>query len=197
MCWTKVELQPGDALRRIQGQERGDPVEAADETFSPVFLRNATAYGASPKLRADLMVNSLVGYAFLSGEVLIKSDGSPWRPLVHIEDISRAFLAALEAPREWSTTGRSTSAARRRTIRSGRSRSTWLGWCRRAASSKQGGGPDKRCYRVDFSRAENELPGFAPTWTVPAGIEELLACYRANGLTMADFEGGRFVRLRR
>ena len=59
-----------------------------------------------------------------------------------------------------------------------------------------GGGPDKRCYRVDFSRAENELPGFAPTWTVPAGIEELLACYRANGLTMADFEGSRFIRLK-
>jgi nucleoside-diphosphate-sugar epimerase len=169
----------------------------ADDSFSPVYLRNATAYGASPKLRADLMVNSLVGYAFLNGEVLIKSDGTPWRPLVHIEDISRAFLAALTAPRE---------VIHNAAFNIGRSSENYQ--VREVAAHVErlvpgsrivyeaGGGPDTRCYRVDFSKAETGLPGFDPQWTVPKGIEELLAAYRANGLTMADFEGSRFIRLK-
>lgn len=169
----------------------------ADDDFSPVYLRNATAYGASPKLRADLMVNSLVGYAFLKGEVLIKSDGTPWRPLVHIEDISRAFLAALTAPRD---------IIHNQPFNIGRSSENYQ--VREVASHverivpgsrivyEEGGGPDTRCYRVDFSKAETGLPGFDPQWTVPKGIEELLEAYRANNLTMDDFEGSRFIRLK-
>lgn len=169
----------------------------ADDDFSPVYLRNATAYGASPKLRADLMVNSLVGYAFLNGEVLIKSDGTPWRPLVHIEDISRAFLAALTARRDIIhnqpfNIGRSTenyqvsevAAHVERIVKN----STIV--------YEAGGGPDTRCYRVDFSKAETGLPGFDPQWTVPMGIEELLEAYDANNITLSEFEGSRYIRLR-
>ena len=169
----------------------------ADESFSPVYLRNATAYGASPKLRADLMVNNLVGYAHLQGEVLIKSDGTPWRPLVHVEDIARAFAAALEAPREAVhdeafNIGRSTENYQVREV--ARHVERLVPGSRIAYAA--GGGPDTRCYRVDFGKAETRLPGFAPRWTVPDGIAELLAAYRASGLRLADFEGSRFVRLK-
>lgn len=171
--------------------------ELADDNFSPVYLRNATAYGASPKLRADLMVNSLVGYAFLQGEVLIKSDGTPWRPLVHIEDISRAFLAVLEAPRDlihdtpWNV-GRSSENYQVREVAEHVER---LVPGSRIAY-EPGGGPDKRCYRVDFTKIETSLPGYDPQWTVPMGIEELHKAYRDNNLTLSDFEGSRFIRLK-
>lgn len=169
----------------------------ADDVFSPVYLRNATAYGASPKLRADLMVNNLAGYALLTGEVLIKSDGTPWRPLVHVEDICRAFLAVLGAPRE---------AVHDQAFNVGRSGENYqvrevAGMVHEAVPGsrivyEEGGGPDLRCYRVDFSRIERGLPEFQPKWTVPAGIEELLAAYRDNGLTSDDFTGSRFIRLK-
>lgn len=171
--------------------------QLADAGFSPVYLRNATAYGASPKLRADLMVNSLVGYAHLSGEVLIKSDGTPWRPLVHVEDICRAVLAALEAP---AGTVHDTAFNIGRSSENYQVRDVAEHVARIVPDSRivyePGGGPDTRCYRVDFSRAETGLPGFKPVWTVPAGIEELLKSYRQSGLRMADFEGSRFIRLK-
>lgn len=172
--------------------------DLADDRFSPVYLRNATAYGASPKLRADLLVNSLVGYAFLNGEVLIKSDGTPWRPLVHIEDISRAFLAVLEAPQELIhnvayNVGRSSENYQVREVAAHVER---LVPGSRIVYA-EGGGPDKRCYRVDFSKIETELPGYDPQWNVPDGIAELLSAYRANHLDLGDFEGSRFIRLKR
>ncbi len=171
--------------------------ELADDNFSPVHLRNATVYGASPKLRADLMVNNLVGHALLTGDVLIKSDGTPWRPLVHVEDVCRAFLAVLEAPRELVhdvayNVGRSSENYQVRDVADHvariipESRITYA----------EGGGPDDRCYRVDFSKIETELPGYQPKWTVPAGIEELVEAYRTNELMLEDFEGSRFIRLK-
>ena len=171
--------------------------DLADESFSPIYLRNATAYGASPKLRADLMVNSLVGYAFLNGEVMIKSDGTPWRPLVHIEDISRAFLATLEAPRELIhnvayNVGRSSENYQVRDVAEHVERIV----PESKITYADGGGPDTRCYRVDFSKIETKLPGYDPQWTVPQGIEELLAAYRANNLRIEDFEGSSFIRLK-
>ena len=168
----------------------------ADDSFSPVYLRNATAYGASPKLRADIMVNNLVGYAFLKGEVLIKSDGTPWRPLVHVEDICRAFLAVLEAPREVIhnrafNVGRDTENYQVREVAEHVRQIV----PNSAVIYAEDGAPDTRCYRVDFSRIVAELPGFQPQWTVPKGIAQLLAAYTASELTLGQFEGSKFTRL--
>jgi nucleoside-diphosphate-sugar epimerase len=171
----------------------------ASDDFSPVFLRNATAYGVSPRLRADVVVNSLVGYAFTTGEILIQSDGTPWRPLVHVEDIARAFLAVLEAPRELVhnqafNVGRSEENYRVSEIAEmvlavvPGSRVTYA----------EGGGPDPRCYRVDCSKLPATLPSFRPTWTVPAGVRELYEAYRRYGLTYDEFvgSGSRYLRIK-
>jgi len=169
----------------------------AGDDFSPTFLRNATAYGVSPRLRGDLVVNNLVGYAFTTGEVLIKSDGTPWRPLVHIEDISRAFLAALEAPRdlvhaEAFNVGSTTENYQVRD----------LGDIVEAVVPDsevvyaEGGGPDKRCYRVDCTKIAKTLPGFKPQWTVRRGAEELYEAFVKNDVTYDDFLSDRFLRIR-
>jgi nucleoside-diphosphate-sugar epimerase len=169
----------------------------ADDRFSPVFLRNATAYGVSPRLRCDIVVNNLVGYAVTQGDVLIQSDGSPWRPLVHIEDIARAFLAALEAPRDAIhnqafNVGRNDDNLRVRQI---------ADMVRTAVPNctiryAEGGGPDPRCYRVDCTKITRLLPAFRPQWTVAKGIEELFLAYRAAGLTAEQFQGHRYLRLK-
>jgi nucleoside-diphosphate-sugar epimerase len=169
----------------------------ADETFSPVFLRNATAYGVSPRLRCDIVVNNLVGYAFTQGDVLIQSDGSPWRPLVHIEDISRAFLAVLEAPREAIhnqafNVGRNEDNLRVREI-ADMVKATVPGCTIRYA---EGGGPDPRCYRVDCSKIARMVPAFRPQWSVRKGVDELYAAYRDHGLTSEEFLGNRYLRLK-
>jgi nucleoside-diphosphate-sugar epimerase len=170
----------------------------ADDDFSPVFLRNATVYGYSPRLRLDLVVNDLVANAFATGEVVIKSDGTPWRPLVHIEDVAKAALAAIEAPRETVhneafNVGATTENYQVRDIAdivteavSG-SRVTY----------EEGGGPDARCYRVDFSKAAEGLPGFHPDWTVSDGVRQLVEAYGRHGMTQDDLSSPRFVRLRR
>lgn len=169
----------------------------ADETFSPVYMRNATAYGVSPRLRCDIVVNNLVGYAYTQGDVLIQSDGSPWRPLVHIEDISRAFLAALEAPREaihnqGFNVGRNEDNVRVREI-ADMVQAVVPGCTIRYA---EGGGPDPRSYRVDCTKITKMLPAFQPQWTVAKGVEELYAAYREVGLTSEQFQGNRYLRLK-
>lgn len=168
----------------------------ADDNFSPTYLRNATAYGASPKLRADLVVNNLVGWAYLTGAVLIKSDGTPWRPLVHIEDITRAFMAVLQAPRDIIhdqpfNVGRNGENYQIRDIANHVERVVHDS----KISYAEDGGPDDRCYRVDFSKIERELPNWDPQWTVPKGIEELVEQYRSQDLQLSDFEGNRFMRI--
>ncbi|MBD8078960.1 NAD-dependent epimerase/dehydratase family protein [Cellulosimicrobium arenosum] len=169
----------------------------ADDTFSPSYLRNATAYGSSPRLRADIVVNNLTGTAFTRGEVRLQSDGSPWRPLVHVEDISRAFLAVLEAPRESVhdqafNVGRDEDVVQIRTIAEQVSEITGA-----PVSFAPGAGPDTRDYQVDFAKIGEVLPTFEPRWTVPAGIHEIWEHANERGLIAADFEGERFVRLRR
>lgn len=168
----------------------------ADDTFSPVYLRNATAYGVSPKLRADLMVNNLVGYAVTTGEVLIKSDGTPWRPLVHVEDIARAAVAALAAPRD-SIHNEAFNIGQ--TAENFRVRDVAEMVVEAVPGSRveyaPGGAPDARDYRVDFSKVARQLPEFRPRWNVPAGIEQLVAAYRAQGLTREEFLSDRYLRI--
>jgi nucleoside-diphosphate-sugar epimerase len=170
--------------------------ELADDHFSPTFLRNATAYGSSPRLRADVVVNNLTGAAFTRGSVRLESDGTPWRPLVHVEDISRAFLAVLEAPRDVVhnqafNVGRDEDVVQIRTIAEQVSAITGA-----PVSIAEGAGPDTRNYQVDFTKIHREVPAFEPLWTVPQGIEEIWNDAGERGLTTDDFEGPRFVRLR-
>lgn len=167
----------------------------ADDSFSPVYLRNATAYGSSPRLRADIVVNNLTGTAFTRGEVRLQSDGSPWRPLVHVEDISSAFLAALEAPRESIhnqafNVGRDEDVVQIRTI--AEQVAKYLG---APVTFADGAGPDTRNYRVDFSKIRRTLPAYRPEWTIPDGIAQLARHMSTYGLSVDDFEGPRYVRL--
>jgi nucleoside-diphosphate-sugar epimerase len=171
--------------------------ELADEDFSPTYLRNATAYGSSPRLRADIVVNNLTGTAFTQGSVRLQSDGSPWRPLVHVEDISRAFLALLEAPRDVVhnqafNVGRDEDVVQIRTIAEQVSDITGA-----PVSFADGAGPDTRNYQVDFTKIRSEVPAFEPQWTIPQGIQEIWSHAAERGLTAEDFEGPRFVRLQR
>ena len=172
--------------------------QLADEDFSPTYLRNATAYGASPRLRLDIVVNNLTAVAMTTGEVRLESDGTPWRPLVHIADISRAFLVMMEAPRELVhdqafNVGRAEDNVQVRDI---------AHMVREAVpgskvSLADGAGPDLRNYRVDFSKLVDTFPQLSLSWTVRDGIDELTAAYAKYGLTYDDFLSSRFVRLRR
>ena len=171
--------------------------ELADADFSPTYLRNATAYGSSPRLRADIVVNNLTGTAFTQSRVRLQSDGTPWRPLVHVEDISRAFLALLEAPRdvvhnEAFNVGRDEDVVQIRTIAEQVSEITGA-----PVSFAEGAGPDTRNYQVDFTKIRSDVPAFRPQWTVAQGIEEIWHDARERGLAAEDFDGPRFVRLRR
>jgi nucleoside-diphosphate-sugar epimerase len=169
----------------------------ADDTFTPVYLRNATAYGASPRLRLDIVVNNLVGWALTTGELVMQSDGTPWRPLVHIEDISRAALAVLVAPRELvhNEAFNVGSTSENYTIREVAEIVSEVTGA--PASFAAGTGePDKRSYRVDCSKLARVLPDAVPQWTVKRGAEQLLAAYREWGMTFEDFTGPRGLRLK-
>ena len=170
----------------------------ADDTFSPTYLRIATAYGASPRLRLDIVVNNLTAAAMTTGRVRLESDGTPWRPLVHIADISRAFLAMLDAPRELVhdeafNVGRAQDNMRARDIAEV-VRDAVPG---SAVSFAEDAGPDLRDYRVDFSKLCGTFPDLNLRWSVREGVDELVAAYTKYDLTYDDFVSSRFVRLRR
>jgi nucleoside-diphosphate-sugar epimerase len=167
-----------------------------DDNFSPIFLRNATAYGVSARLRFDLVLNNLAAWAFTTGKIMMKSDGSPWRPIVHIEDISRAFLAVLEAPRETVhekvfNVGRNEDNLQVRDIAQIVGRT--IPDCQ--VSFAAGASPDKRNYRVDCSRLPQRIPAFEPRWTAVKGAKQLYDAYRTHGITLKDFEGPRYQRI--
>ena len=173
-----------------------DVSQLADDNFSPTFLRNATAYGVSPRLRFDLVLNNLVAWAFTTGQVYIKSDGTPWRPIVHIEDISRAFIAVLHAPREVVhnqafNVGRNEDNYRIRDLAEIVKQT--VPDCR--IEYAPDAGPDKRCYRVDCSKIAHTLPEFQPQWNARKGAEELYRAYQKIGLTLEEFEGAKYKRI--
>ena len=168
----------------------------ADDTFSPTYLRNATAYGVSSRLRVDVVVNNLVAIAYLTGEVVMQSDGSPWRPLVHVEDISRAFLAVLEAPpdavhNEAFNVGSTRENYQMRDV-ADIVREIVPGSIVRYA---EGAGPDPRCYRGDCGKLSRHVPEFQTTWDVRRGAIELRDAFERKGLTPAMLS--KFTRINR
>jgi nucleoside-diphosphate-sugar epimerase len=170
--------------------------ELADKSFSPTFLRNATAYGVSPRLRTDVVVNNLVGYAITTGEVRIMSDGTPWRPLVHVEDICSAFLHLMEAPRE---------IVHNQAVNVGSTQENYqvrdlAEMIREIVPGSKvtyaGKSADSRCYKVDCGKLTQVLPHFKLRWNLLEGIKQLYGAYQYNNLTSNEFFGPRYQRIK-
>lgn len=168
----------------------------ADNNFSPTFLRASTAYGMSPRIRFDLVVNNLTAWAYTTGEVRLKSDGAPWRPIVHVEDIARAYVAVIESEREQIhneafNVGQTTENYQIREIAEF-VRDIVPG---SRVSFASDAAPDRRNYRVDCNYIARKLHKFKPQWTCQRGIRELYEAFKSVGLSLEDFEGEKFKRI--
>ncbi len=192
----QAELAPLTPYAVSKVKLESELARLADDRFTPVFLRNATAYGISPRLRVDLVLNNLTAWAVTTGRIVLQSDGTPWRPIVHVEDICRAFLLLLEAPREKVHAQAFNIGASAENYRI-RELATIVGetipGCE--ITFAEGAGPDARNYRVSCDKLAQAFPEFRLKWNARSGAREIYDAYVAAGLTRAEFDGPRYKRL--
>jgi nucleoside-diphosphate-sugar epimerase len=196
-CDEKVPLDPKTTYAKSKADSEALIEQLADESFSPVFLRNGTVYGVSPRMRFDTVLNSLTGSGFTSGTVTVLGDGTPWRPVVHVQDVARAFQAALEAPAEdIHNQAFNTGAAHlnHQIADLANIVGSILPDCKVEILGSSDA--DQRTYRADFSKFARTFPSFEFLWNARSGSEEMVAAFRRIGLTADDFKDAKFTRLR-